>query len=107
MPGLTNTWLYRVYKTEPDSRREELEYYEEPGTSLPHCLQYRTHVLRSYYPEVVLSIMEELGVQVASWSLIKRNPYLDIIQFEGNFFCILKLEVDIGKVHLRLHVYIS
>ena len=107
MPGIASTRLYRVYRTEPNSRREELEVYEEIGTTLPHCLQYRTHVLRAFYPEVILGILEELGVLVASWSLTRRNPFIDIIQFEGSYFCVLKLELKGNQVVLRLHIHIA
>ena len=107
MPGIVSTRLYRVYRTEPNSRREELEIYDEPGTTLPHCLQYRTHVLRTFYPEVINGIREELGVLVASWSLTRRNPFIDIIQFEGSHFCVLKLEFNGNQVVLRLHVHIA
>src|SRR5450759_1207851 len=107
MPGIASTRLYKVYRTEPNSRREELEVYEEPGMTLPHCLQYRTHVLRAFYLEVILGILEELGVLVASWSLTRRNLFIDIIQFEGSYFCVLKLELKGNQVVLRLHIHIA
>lgn len=107
MPGIPNTRLYQVLRTLANSTREELEIYEEIGTSLPYCLQYRTHVLRSRYPEIIKSIFQDLKVLVASGGITRHNPYLDIILFEGSFFTVIKLEVRSNRIIVKLHVLID
>ena len=107
MPGIPNTRLYQVCRTLANSRREELEVYEEVGTVLPHCLQYRTHVLRSYYPEIIRGILEELEILVASGCITCHNPFLDIVHFEGSYFCVIKLEIRGNRTIVRMHVHIE
>src|SRR5450759_3134928 len=105
MPGIPNTRLYQVFRTLANSRREELEVYEEPEAYLPYCLQYRTHVIRSYFPEIILGLFLDLKILVASGCIIRHNPFLDIIQFEGSYFCVIKLEVRGNRTLLRMHVH--
>lgn len=106
MPGYSQTRLYRVYKVEANSRREELEIYEEPSALLPFCLLYRTHVIRSYSLEVILNFRRKVEDLVYAGRLISYQPILSIVHFLGYGFCVIKLKVCERKVVVLLHVHV-
>lgn len=106
MPGLLNSHFYRVFRSIPNSRREDLEIYEEPGTLLPFCLQFRSRIIRAATLTVVLNFRKQVEQLLYAGRLIRCRPLLDVVIFLGHSFCIMKFLIVPSKVIVVLHIFI-
>ncbi len=106
MPGLLNSHFYRVFCSVPNSRREDLEIYEEPGTFLPYCLQFRDRIIRAASLIVVLNFRKQVDELLYAGRMIRCRPLLDVVAFMGYTLCVLKFLICPDRVHVILCVYL-